>query len=88
MKPQLDALADRLKKDDSLRISVVAHASGTGNQTSVARRVSLARALAVRAYLIDQGVDNLRINVQAEGSRDAGDQPDRVEMFLLAPVKE
>lgn len=86
-KAQLTALAERLRRDDNLRISVVAHASGTGDQTSTARRVSLARALAVRAYLIDQGVDNLRINVQAEGSRNAGDKPDRVDLFLLTPYK-
>jgi outer membrane protein OmpA-like peptidoglycan-associated protein len=87
MKAQLDGLATRLKQDDSIRVSVVAHAAESGDQASVARRTSLARALAVRAYLIDQGVDNLRINVQAEGSRDAGTQPDRVDLFLLSPVK-
>ncbi|MBV8938367.1 MAG: OmpA family protein, partial [Alphaproteobacteria bacterium] len=84
---QLSGLADRMKKDDSLRVSVVAHASGSSDEMSTARRVSLARALAVRAYLIDQGVDNLRINVQAEGSKDAGEQPDRVDLFLLTPAK-
>lgn len=83
----LTALAERMKQDPALRISVVAHATGSGDQASNARRMSLARALAVRAYLIDQGIDNLRINVQAEGGKNAGDQPDRVDLFLLVPVK-
>lgn len=86
-KEALNRLADRLKKEESLRVSVVAHASNTSDQTSTARRVSLARALAVRAYLIDRGVDNLRINVQAEGAKNGGDQPDRVDLFVLAPAK-
>ncbi len=87
-KSQLNELAARLKKEMSLRLSIVAHASGTSDQMSTARRVSLARALALRAYLIDQGVDNLRINVQAEGSKNAGNQPDRVDMFLLSGGKD
>jgi outer membrane protein OmpA-like peptidoglycan-associated protein len=82
-KPALETLATRMKADTNLRLTVVAHASGTADQVSVARRVSLARALAVRAYLIDQGVDNLRINVQAEGNKDAGTPADRVDVFAL-----
>jgi outer membrane protein OmpA-like peptidoglycan-associated protein len=83
----LSTLAAQLKANDALRISVVAHASSNGDQTSTARRVSLARALAIRAHLIDQGVDNLRINVQAEGNKDPRDAPNRVDMFLLTPAK-
>lgn len=84
MKPQLKDVADKLKKDTSLRVSVVGYASGTPDQTSTARRVSLARALAVRAYLIDQGVDTLRINVQAEGNNVKEGQPDRVDLQVLS----
>jgi outer membrane protein OmpA-like peptidoglycan-associated protein len=48
----------------------------------MARRVSLARALAVRAYLIDQGIDSLRINVNAAGEKNPGGDPDRVDVYL------
>jgi outer membrane protein OmpA-like peptidoglycan-associated protein len=47
-----------------------------------ARRVSLSRALAIRAYLIDQGIPSLRINVQAEGDKNPGGESDRVDMFV------
>ena len=61
-KGELAQLSNQLKADPNLRVSLVSHASAKGDQVSTARRISLARALAVRAYLIDQGVDNLRIN--------------------------
>ena len=48
--------------------------------------LALARALAVRAFLIDQGVDTLRINVQAEGGKDSGTPADRVDLFLPQPA--
>ena len=43
------------------------------------------RALSVRAYLIDAGVGNLRINVQAEGDKNPGGDPDRVDVFVQEP---
>ncbi len=78
----LDTLAARLKKDEALRVSIVAYASGSPEQPSTARRVSLSRALAVRAYLIDKGISNLRITVQAEGNKNAGSDADRVDVFI------
>ena len=82
VKPKLDDLAAKLKKDESLRATLIAYAAGSGDQASTARRVSLSRALSVRAYLIDQGVGNLRINVQAEGSKNPGGEADRVDVFI------
>ena len=69
-------------KGGSSRVTLVAYASGAGDKATTARRVSLSRALAVRAYLIEHDVDKLRISVQAEGDKDAGSQPDRVDIFL------
>lgn len=87
MKSQLAPVIAQMKNSIDARVSLVAYASGISDQMSTARRVSLARALAVRAYLIDQGVDNLRINVQAEGNKATGGEGDRVDVFLLAPQK-
>lgn len=83
IKPELDAIASRLKEDDRLRVSLVAYASTSGDQATTARRVSLSRALSVRAYLIDQGIASLRINVQAEGDKgkETGES-DRVDIFV------
>jgi len=79
---QLKGLAQQLTKNEALRVTVIAYASGTTEQASTARRVSLSRALAVRAFLIDQGVNNLRINVQAAGNKNPGGEADRVDIFL------
>lgn len=78
----LSKLAADLKDDENLRVTLMAYASSVGDQASTARRVSLSRALSVRAYLIDAGVGNLRINVQAEGDKNPGGNPDRVDLFV------
>ncbi len=82
IKPELDKLAKQLKENEALRVTLIAYASSVGDQSSTARRVSLSRALSVRAYLIDAGVNNLRINVQAEGDKNPGGNPDRVDLFV------
>lgn len=82
MKPELDKLAKQLAANAQQRVSVIAYASAVGDQASTARRISLSRALSVRAYLIDAGVNNLRINVQAEGDKNPGGDPDRVDLFV------
>ncbi len=82
VKPELDGLVKKLKSDEKLRVTLMAYASSTNDQAVTARRVSLSRALAVRAYLIDQGVSNLRISVQAEGDKNPGGEADRVDMVL------
>jgi outer membrane protein OmpA-like peptidoglycan-associated protein len=81
----LDTVATRLLADDSLRVQVIAHASGTADEAMEARRVSLARAVAVRAYLIDKGVRSLRIDVRALGNRaDEGPVNDEVDLMVVS----
>jgi outer membrane protein OmpA-like peptidoglycan-associated protein len=87
-KPELTALAQRLKVDDHLRVELVAHASGAADQANEARRISLQRALAVRTYLMEQGVAATRMDVRALGNRvegegDAGKPLDRVDVVML-----
>lgn len=78
----MDKLVERLKADETLRLNIVSYASATADQASTARRVSLSRALSVRAYLIDHGINNMRINVQAEGDKNPGGAADRVDVFV------
>ena len=80
---QLNKLAKQLIQNESQRLTLIAYASSAGDQASTARRVSLSRALSVRAFLIDAGVANLRINVQAEGDKNPGGEADRVDLFVL-----
>ena len=82
MKESMDKLVGVLKADEAMRVNLLAYASATADQASAARRVSLSRALSVRAYLIDNGINNSRINVQAEGDKNPGGAPDRVDVFV------
>lgn len=78
----LAAIVTKLKENESLRANVVAYATEAGGQATSARRVSLSRALSVRAFLIDRGISNLRINVQAEGNKATSGPADRVDVFV------
>lgn len=82
MKDEITKLAKQLIQNPNQRVTLVAYAAAIGDQVSTARRISLSRALSVRAYLIDAGVNNLRINVQAEGDKNPGGDPDRVDMIV------
>ena len=82
MQSQLDDVAKQLVHNPNLRVTPVAYASVVGDQVSTARRVSLSRALSIRAYLIDANVSNLRINVEAEGDKNPGGGPERGDLFL------
>jgi len=82
MKPPLDALVKQINRNDAARVTVIAYAAAVDGQAGMSRRISLSRALSVRAYLIDAGVSTMRINVQAEGDRNPGGDPDRVDLFI------
>ena len=78
----LNKLAKELIQNETERLNIIAYASAAGNQVSTARRISLSRALSVRSFLIDAGVTNLRINVQAEGDKNPGGEADRVDLLV------
>lgn len=76
MQSRIAGIADQAKKGESVRI--LAYASGSPEENSAARRISLSRALQVRAKLIEKGVDPMKITVQALGNStpNAGDKAD------------
>lgn len=76
MQSRIAGIADQAKKGESVRI--LAYASGAPEENSAARRISLSRALQVRAKLIEKGVDPMKITVQALGNStpNAGDRAD------------
>ena len=83
-KSELKGVAGTLSKDPSLRVQVMAYASGN-DDASKARRLSLSRALAVRSYLIEQGIGSTRIDVRALGNATEGGGPaDRVDLLVLS----
>jgi outer membrane protein OmpA-like peptidoglycan-associated protein len=68
---------------DGISFNVVAYAAGTPEDPSTARRLSLARALAVRSALIADGVSSTRIYVRALGAQAGDAPPDRVDLSVL-----
>ena len=85
MRASLKKIVQQLQQDSTLQVRVVAYAGGDEAQARTARRVSLSRALAVRAFLIESGVENLRINVEAMGNRHGAGAPDRADIFVFVP---
>jgi outer membrane protein OmpA-like peptidoglycan-associated protein len=84
VKHELDDLAKSLGADDQQRLQLIAYASGAAGEANQARRLSLSRALNVRAYLIDRGIRNTRMDVRALGNRSGADpSSDRVEIVFL-----
>ena len=64
------------------RVQLEAFGGTPGDKSSDARRLSLKRALAVRALLIESGVPAERIDVRALGGITDGGTPDRVDVFV------
>jgi outer membrane protein OmpA-like peptidoglycan-associated protein len=68
-------------------VNVTAYAAGTPDDPSSARRLSLSRALAVRAVLIEEGIPSVRIYVKALGAASpsiAEGPADRVDVAVAA----
>jgi len=81
----LDLFALRLSAKHE-RVQLVAYASGGAgiDEAIQARRISLARGIAVRAYLIQHGVPSGRIYVRVMGNHGhSGGLSDRVDLVML-----
>jgi outer membrane protein OmpA-like peptidoglycan-associated protein len=79
-KMQLRALAEKLSADSSARVQIRAYAESDSESPNAARRLSLSRALVVRGFLIDQGLNATRMQVRALGDRFEAGPPDRVDV--------
>ncbi|MSO80261.1 MAG: hypothetical protein EXQ97_01120 [Alphaproteobacteria bacterium] len=82
---RLKTLAEQLVANEAERVQLLAYAEGSADTASQARRLSLSRALAVRAYLIDLGVRSTRIDVRALGPKTDDGPSDRVDVVVIAP---
>jgi outer membrane protein OmpA-like peptidoglycan-associated protein len=82
-RPALERAIGEMKRDENARLQLIAYASGGDEAGSQARRLSLSRALAVRSYLIDQGVRSTRVDVRALGNKVPEGPPDRVDVLLV-----
>ena len=84
-KSALKEVAGTLKGNEKLRVQLYAYAAGSEAQSSQARLLSLSRALAVRDYLVSQGVGAERMDVRVLGNKLADKGPaDRVDPVVIA----
>ena len=79
----LRAVAAAAKESDG-RLQLKAFAGGSADTASGARRTSLSRALAVRSFLIEQGVRSTRIDVRALGGANDDGPSERVDVLYIA----
>lgn len=78
----LDNIIGKLKRDENIKLQLRAYAASTPDNTAQARRLSLSRALAVRGYLLQQGISSSRLDVRALGMGSAamGDVATRADI--------
>ncbi len=81
-KASLKTLAAKLKGQPTLRLQLMAYAGGESLSFGKARRLSLSRSLAVRSYLIENGVRSTRIDVRALGNKTAEEPLNRVDVTV------
>ncbi len=79
-KQKLLALAESLKGKENTRLQLLAYAGGPSLSSSLARRMSLSRALSIRSFLIANGVRSTRIDVRALGNKTDEEPLNRVDL--------
>jgi len=81
-KKPLISLAESLKGTVNKRLQLMAYAGGPSLSSSHARRMSLSRALAIRSFLIENGVRSTRIDVRALGNKTTEKPLNRVDLKI------
>lgn len=77
---ELEEIAAQMEANEHRRIEIAAYASRGDASASEARRLSLSRALAVRAYLMEKGIASARMYVRALGDTVPDTPIDRVDV--------
>ncbi len=75
-------LIEHLKRDPSLRVEIRSFASSQEIGQSAARRISLARALDIRSFLIEHEIISQRIDIRPLGSKTTTTPLERSDIFL------
>lgn len=83
-KERLAPLLAQLNEDYGLRLHVLAYAEGDEDESTHARGVSLARALALRDYLGEQGIGPERMDLKALGNSAQEEPADRVDLIAVS----
>lgn len=78
----LASVTERMNSDGNLRVQLLGYASSADGSPSSVRRMSLSRALSVREFLMDAGIQSTRIEVRALGDQIESGEPNRVDVVL------
>jgi len=84
--PALRTFARTLRDNEQATVNLVATAAGSADDPSTPRRLSLSRALAARAVLVNEGVASTRIYVRALGANGPAGPADRVDLTTAGPA--
>lgn len=79
----LKTLTERMAAQENLRLQLLAYAGDAQTSASAARRLSLSRALAVRSFLIENGLRSTRIDVRALGNKSTDTVTERVDLTVV-----
>ncbi|MGE0665192.1 MAG: OmpA family protein [Sphingomonadales bacterium] len=77
---RLDAIAAQSRTQ---RLELKSYAGTDKQSASDTRRMALQRAITVRGYLIDKGMDGTRIALRPQGPATDGQAPERVDVRYL-----
>ncbi len=80
---ELKSMVQGILDKADLRVQLLAYAGGEALSSSKARRLSLSRALAVRSYLIENGLRSTRIDVRALGDKTTEEPVNRVDVNIV-----
>ena len=76
-----------LKANPGWRVQIQAFSSPDNEVRSSARRTALTRALSVREYLMEKGIDAPRMDIRALGMETDRDPLDRIDLVFFDPAK-
>ena len=81
----LDHAVNTFKSDPKVRLEIHAYASTENGQEYSDVRRSLARALEVRSFLLEQNIDPSRLKITPMGQDNDDTTDDRIDLLFIAP---
>jgi len=76
-------VVNTIKNDERKRLKIKSYASPIDDRSGSARRISLQRAIAIRSIMVENGIEGVRINVQAMGNTANSGAKDRADILVI-----
>lgn len=76
-------VVNTIKNDERKRLKIKSYASPIDDRSGSARRISLQRAIAIRSIMVENGIEGVRINVQAMGNTASSGAKDRADILVI-----